>query len=544
MNNGELIVSAETLLRIFVFLLYVPIILISYWKLIPRLSPTAKRIASGFLAAQVILIAMSLEIQSASAFERWLWDIDREWNIPSAFASTQMALVGFAALATARLARARPVSQRLFLVGVGLVFLYLGLDEFFDLVGGWKEPYKLVGAAVIGAAIPIAVDSPRSARIWHLCLLTGLSLIAVGGFAVDDFSEVCGNFGFLRLGKCLSFIFLEECLEFLGVWLALVAMLGQFSDCRAKATVLYVLPALWILLLLSQAGATIPPTNFSIISSQQADVEFEADVHLHGFSIERERNDYDIHLYLSPRRWDFNGLGYSIHLVDQASEESVASHNKWADHRLEFRPGPGYVPIYRQAIELEIPPQAPSNRALWVVLTLWHKQGNEFVRQKVLASDLQLLDNTQVVLDELVIPAVSAASATAVFDNGFALDAVNLPERAQPGKTLTIPFTWRSTTRAGEDYVQFLHFRHEASGDWWVYDQQPLGPRLPTHLWYKGLVDSETWQVPLPADLAPGRYTIFTGLYRQADLERASASDANGTPFLDARAPLGSLTIE
>ena len=552
MNNGELIVSAETLNRIFVLLLYAPIVLISYWKLIPRLSPTAKRIASGFLATQVILIAMSLEIRPASAFERWLWDIDSEWNIPSAFASTQMALVGFAALVTAWLAWARPVWQRLYLVGVGLVFLYLGLDEFFawkDWLGDWKEPYKLVGVAIITATIPIAVDSPRPARIWHLCLLTGLSLVAAGGFAVDGFSEICGNFGFLRLDKCLQFIFLEECLEFLGVWLVLVAMLGQLSDAAPRLLprarrFLYALPALWILLLFSQAGAAIPLIATFIDHTLPAAVAFESDVYLHGFSIERDRKDYNIHLYLSPRQWDFNGLGYSVHLVDQVSEESVASRSEWADHRLEFRPGPGYVPVYRQSMELEIPPQAPANRALWIVLTLWRKQGNEFVRQRVIASDLQLLDDAQVVLNELVIRAASAAAAIAVFDSGFTLDAVDLPSRARPGETLTISFAWHSNARGREDYVQFLHFGHDASDTWWVYDQPPLGARLPTRLWYNGLADSETWQIPLPADLAPGQYSVFTGLYRQSDLERAPASDANGTPFLDGRVPLGSLTIE
>ena len=92
--------------------------------------------------------------------------------------------------------------------------------------------------------------------------------------------------------------------------------------------------------------------------------------------------------------------------------------------------------------------------------------------------------------------------------------------------------------------MQFLHLGHESSGEWWVYDQQPLGARLPTRLWYKGLADSETWQVPLPADLAPGRYRVFTGLYRTRDLERIPANDAGGSPFPDARVPLGSLTIE
>ena len=82
------------------------------------------------------------------------------------------------------------------------------------------------------------------------------------------------------------------------------------------------------------------------------------------------------------------------------------------------------------------------------------------------------------------------------------------------------------------------------SGAWFVYDQEPLGSRLPTHLWYRGLADSETWQVPLPADLAPGQYRVFTGIYRTRDRQRVPATDANGTPFINARVPLGTLIIE
>ena len=167
--------------------------------------------------------------------------------------------------------------------------------------------------------------------------------------------------------------------------------------------------------------------------------------------------------------------------------------------------------------------------------------------QKVIASDHALLKETQVILGELVLPAVSAASPTAplaAFDNGYALEAVDLPQRSLPGENLNIRFAWRSDVAGSEDLAQFLHFVHEEDGTWWGYDQQPLGARLPTRLWYEGLADSETWQVPLPADLAPGRYRVFTGLYRTRDLERIPARDGDGGHFVDARVPLGTLIIE
>ena len=75
------------------------------------------------------------------------------------------------------------------------------------------------------------------------------------------------------------------------------------------------------------------------------------------------------------------------------------------------------------------------------------------------------------------------------------------------------------------------------SGAWRVHEQHPLGARQPTRLRYTGLADTETWQIPIAADLAPGRYTVYTGLYRASDHLRLPVKDAEGTPFADARVP-------
>ena len=108
---------------------------------------------------------------------------------------------------------------------------------------------------------------------------------------------------------------------------------------------------------------------------------------------------------------------------------------------------------------------------------------------------------------------------------------------------LDVTIWWRTDRDETEDLAQFLHFVRAGSGEWWGYDQQPLGPRLPTRLWYRGLADSETWSVSLPTDLKPGRYQVFTGLYRLTDQKRVPARDADGAPFVDARALLGTITI-
>ena len=283
MESVELVVSAKTMTRIFVFILYVPICLFVYWRLIPRLSPTSKRLASFMLVAQVTVIVVSLEMQSYSSIERWLWDIKTEWNIPATLASTQLALVAGVALLTAWLARVRPAWQRFYLVATGLVFLFLALDEYLALHEGtpnWERNYTALGALVVVATVLVAVRSPRRAWIWHLCLLTGLAMSAAGGILLELLPTIRGNFGLLYFDKSLQSFHWEEFFEFLGIWLALVAILGQFSDMAPTPPprvqrLLYTLPALWILLIF--LNSLIPRLELRLLA-QPATVKFESGV--------------------------------------------------------------------------------------------------------------------------------------------------------------------------------------------------------------------------------------------------------------------------
>ena len=101
--------------------------MISYRLLLPRLSLTSKRLAIGMLLAQFFVIVVSLEIRPTSDFDRWLWDLSKEWNIPATLASTQLAVVAGVALLAGWLDRARPAWRRLYLIAIGLVFLFLGV---------------------------------------------------------------------------------------------------------------------------------------------------------------------------------------------------------------------------------------------------------------------------------------------------------------------------------------------------------------------------------------------------------------------------------
>ncbi|MCY3832176.1 MAG: hypothetical protein OXG85_04105 [Chloroflexi bacterium] len=545
--------STETLIRVFVFMLYVPACLFSYWRLIPRLSPSAKRLASGMLALQILLIIAAQTSQANSAFDYWLWDFHEEWNIPATFAYLQLGTVGGVMLLTSWLARGRPIGQRLYFFGAGLLFLFLALDEYLalhEVVPNWELRYILLGAALVLVTVLVALRSSPGAQLWHFCLLLGLAISVAGAMLINALPISCERLAFLRFDGCIEFFFLEESFEFLGIWLTLVAALGHFSDfapppsTRARR-ILFALPPILIIILVLNALA---PRLELRLFARPASVQFKSNTTLHGFHIDRHAEGLVLRLYVSSQQADYIGLGYSIHLVDRASGDSVASRDEWADRQHGiWLLGADYLPLYRQWMDVPIDQETAVNRAYRIVLTLWRrKEGDEYKRQKVLSSDLQLLDDRQVVLDELVLPAESLPARSpplAIFENGFALEAVDIPDRVRVGEQLNITFAWRSDAAGLDDYSQFLHFMRAEGGEWWGYDQSPLGPRLPTRLWYAGLADSETWHIPVPSDLAPGRYDVFTGLYRASDLERLPPTDAEGALFPDARVPLGSLTV-
>lgn len=541
---------AKTVFGAIVLSLYCLAGYLVYRNLVPRLSLSARRLATAMLLGQAFVLGGAFLLNPSSSIEKWLWSLNEEWNIQATLASTQWALAGAVAIATAWLARERPLWQRLYFFAVGLVFLFLARDEYFvehEFVIGWVRNIALLGLALVAATLFVAWRSPRRQWIWHFCLLAGLATAAAGGLLIET---QCGDSSFFSLIGCTDHYLLEEPLEFLGVWLALIALLGHLSLALPSPRLqraLFVVPALWLVLLI-QGNAVHSLARYAG-GSELAAVEFESGARLHGYRLEHKQQH--ISLFLSPGRWDYlgrnlDGLGYSIHLVDQVTGESSVSRDKFT-HRRYFLMAPGYAPVYRQWSEYEKPAAAESNRANWIVLTLWREERGAYKPLNILASDLQLLNDTQLVLGESVRrdkSTVASSDPLAVFDNGFVLETWEPPAAVKAGEPMMLTFSWRSDAYGKEDHAQFLHLGHAESGDWWVYDQAPLDARLPTRLWYKGLSDSETWRVPLPADLAPGRYSVFSGLYRTRDKERVPASNAAGDPFLDARVPLGSLVID
>ena len=258
MDFGGQVISGASLDRLFVILVYLPICLIAFRFLFPRLSPASRRIAGGALIIQALIIGVSLEFQPHSLYEEWLWHISGEWNIPTVLSSTQLALIAAVALFISFLARSWPAWERLCFLGFALILIFLAADEFFSIYRQYFSrrflSYIILGAYLGLTTLSLALRQPQKLLL-PMTWLAGLSLIAFGGMVLDNQQLICGTLGLFRdASGCLDIYFLEESLEMAGGWLALVAMLGWFSKISPAPRplvrrALIILPIVWIMLL-------------------------------------------------------------------------------------------------------------------------------------------------------------------------------------------------------------------------------------------------------------------------------------------------------
>ena len=486
------------------------------------------------------------------------WNHDPEHNIPAVFATFQVLAGSFCALAIVILSPLRPRWLRGYWVLISLGLFVLAQDEFGVLHEHFpilEEFYLIGGALVAGLSVIVWRHLDSRGRRYLYLLIAGLGVSVIGAEVLDKTPKICLDGWKILSTECIRFHPLEETFENIGAWFVVLTSLGfaeqsipSASWQRAKRPMLLVF-GLVVFLSLQQSRLL----QARLDCWQCYHTEFLNHHYIsHGiwgepypYSVQKGRY-YDLFLFGEADENLDTDFGYAIHIVDQASEAVYAAHEQWNQ-----RAAGNWVPgrIYREIFHVWIPEDVPTRRALWFVLSLWRQTDDgEFVSIPVRASDQHLLSDTQIVLYEFVVPATEGVAPLAneldfQFANVYALRGASLPESARVGETLAIPFTWQSYVNSSEDWTQFLHFVHEETGALWNHDQQPLGARLPTRLWYEGMLDSETWQFTLPAELPPGRYAIYTGLYRLSDLARLPVTDADGMPLPDARVSLGSITI-
>lgn len=121
--------------------------------------------------------------------------------------------------------------------------------------------------------------------------------------------------------------------------------------------------------------------------------------------------------------------------------------------------------------------------------------------------------------------------------------AVN-PERVslQPGQEITARLFWESLQPTAVDYTAFVHVVGPDGAPLFLLDRQPLDGFMPTSTWLPGQVVSDEFVLRLPDDAAPGEYTVHTGLYDLATMQRLPVT-RNGDPAGDS-VPIATLIVE
>ena len=495
------------------------------------------------------------------------WDLNWERNIPATFATMQMALVGSVALLLGLLGKL-PLRRRAYVLVLAALFLLFAYDEYLLL----HEHIDLIRGLYIGFGllfVPFSLlsawqgrrQSAHSAPLYFWAGM-GIGIAGFGAFTLEAMSFLCLPQFAALTEVCLRPYPLEEALENLGTLFVLLALLSEVKRAFAPGRLPRLLEAsVFILVLYLCAlqlaywfgGARERSAAYALPSAQPVAVEWDDGEDLllkaRGWSVTGEEPAILqplIRLYLSagiPLREDF---GYSFVLLDAVQQDVLATYDRWQiAERRAWQP----QRVIRESSwpwELE---SLPTNRALLLTLTLWKAGADgEYERLPIRSSDRRQLSETQVVLAEFVLPAPEPATVDEAkggyrFGESFILRGVELPARALPGALLPITMTWEARQDGEDDWIQFLHFIQEETGALWNQDQEPLGARLPTRLWYAGLSDAETWLVPIPAGLAEGRYKVYTGLYRHRDMARMPIYGGDGQPLPEARLPVGTLVI-
>lgn len=102
----------------------------------------------------------------------------------------------------------------------------------------------------------------------------------------------------------------------------------------------------------------------------------------------------------------------------------------------------------------------------------------------------------------------------AQFGESITLLGVDLPTRPlQPGQVLRFTLHWQALTPIAQNYTVFAHLLDSTGTLLAQQDNAPQQGHYPTSGWDAGETIIDPYALPLPANLAPGDYSLRVGLY-------------------------------
>jgi hypothetical protein len=112
-----------------------------------------------------------------------------------------------------------------------------------------------------------------------------------------------------------------------------------------------------------------------------------------------------------------------------------------------------------------------------------------------------------------------------------------------PGDTVSVTLYWRALRTLGQDYKAFVHLTDaEVTRQPAQHDGDPGGGFTPTTRWLPGEIVPDTHHLQLPADLEPGHYRLWAGMYEHEIVRNLTILSAD-TPAADGRVMLGEIEV-
>ncbi len=498
-----------------------------------------------------------------------IFDLKTEYTPGALLASTQLVLIGLAAIIQGWRAQNLDRSQRLFWLVFGIGFLFLGIDEFYSIHESlwptqlrlWRTLYTFLGA---GAAVVMAIVwwfKFRNERLLFKLLALGAAMMATGGLTLErlmynvyDANKTSETY--YQVFQLQSF---EETLETFGATIILAAVLiygrrrlseaswrflkytiiaGALLWCALTISDIYLLPAM-------RSDSAIPvQVEYDDGIMRLLSYQLSADSFIPGDTL---RLDLYWRASVELRR----NYSLSVHLLSLPEIESVASDEQFFLGRYRTV---GWIPgvVVPKTLYIDIPDTLDTPGSYWLALRVWSgnvELGWENTRGLLVTdTDRRLLNPDMLVLTSIPIlpddsPPVPQTSAEYRFSEGFSLSGYNLPTDTVARGDLSLDFLWETNNAVDSQLVQFVHLLQVDGDEFAVFDQELFGGRFPTQDWPSGMAVMDEWTITLPDDLPPGEYNVYMGMYDPVTVERMPVTAADGQAVQDSSIYLGTVIV-
>lgn len=544
------------------------------------LTPLSRRLLAALVVFELVLTVLHLTIGiervSVPPFWPRMLNLRTELAFGSIYSSVQLMASGLAAVLMSLLTRGMKGWLRLFWLLLAAVLIYLGLDEYFAIhemlvvdLGGDTQIliYVIAGILIVAAVLAVYWFALRSQPGPIVGLVVGFASIAFGAIFLDTIvSYIPCEHIFLGINPCIMLPAVEEFFEMAGGSIVLVAFIAHAERTLSEGGWRWakrILAGGSVLIGLLYAGNiwALPALQARFLA-EPVQVEYlDGGLSLVGYHLSEDvlhpGDTLTVRLYWRGSEHLPESYYVSAHLLEHPDIESVGHYDarlgRWRGwHADTWIPGV----IMRDTAQIELPADAPTSRSYWLIVRLFQWHGDEAEIDYLNTTDVPITQSSQQVLEpnDVVIasiPALGVASppeppteASYAFADGFTLSGYAMPETAERGASLPLSFWWQADADVERDLTQFIHLRQNDGEAFSGYDQIPFESTFPTFDWPAGMQAVDEVEMPLPDDLPPGEYTLYTGMYVLETGERSPVSGSDGQPVPDFSIPLGTVRVE